>query len=58
METQDGVLRKIEMQDRIDSYLKGQMSKEEESKFLEDCKTNSELKEMAYYTALLAKSLK
>ena len=48
----------IDMDERIDSYLKGQMTKEEESQFISDCKENKELKERAYLTALLAKSLK
>ena len=47
----------IDMDDRIDSYLRGQMTKEEESQFLSDCKSNKELKERAYMTALLAKSI-
>jgi hypothetical protein len=50
--------RLIDMDDRIDSYLRGQMTKEEESQFLSDCENNSELRERAYLTALLAKSLK
>ena len=50
--------RLIDMDDRIDSYLRGQMTKEEESQFISDCKKNKELKERAYMTALLAKSLK
>lgn len=48
----------INMDERIDSYLRGQMIKEEESQFISDCENNSELKERAYITALLAKSLK
>ena len=48
----------IRTDERIDSYLRGQMTKEEESQFISDCKNNSELKERAYLTALLAKSLK
>ena len=48
----------IEIDERIDSYLRGQMTKEEESQFISDCKNNKALKERAYLTALLAKSLK
>ena len=48
----------IEMDERIDSYLRGQMTKEEESQFISDCENNRELKERAYLTALLARSLK
>ena len=48
----------MEMDERIDSYLRGQMTKEEESQFISDCKNNRELKERAYMTALLVKSLK
>ena len=48
----------MEMDERIDSYLRGQMTKEEESHFISDCENNIELKERAYITALLAKSLK
>ena len=50
--------RLIDMDDRIDSYLRGQMTKEEESQFISDCENNRELKERAYLTALLVKSLK
>ena len=47
----------IKMDERIDSYLRGQMTKEEESQFISDCENDSILKERAYITALLAKSL-
>ena len=47
----------MEMDERIDSYLRGQMTKEEEGQFISDCENNRELKERAYITALLAKSL-
>jgi len=43
---------------RIGSYLRDQMTKEEESQFISDCKENKELKERTYLTALLVKSLK
>lgn len=48
----------MEMDNRIDSYLSGQMTKEEESQFISDCENNKELKERAFITALLVKSLK
>ena len=48
----------IEIDDRIDAFLKGQMTDEEEHQFIAECKTNKELRERAYMTALLAKSLK
>ena len=48
----------IQMDDRIDAYLRGQMTEEEEHQFLADCENDKELKERAYITALLAKSLK
>lgn len=48
----------IKMDDRIDSYLRGQMTKEEESQFISDCKNDRELKERAYMTALLVKAIK
>lgn len=48
----------IKIDERIDSYLRGQMTKEEESQFISDCENNRELKERAYLTALLAKALK
>ena len=50
--------RLIDMDDRIDSYLRGQMTKEEEGQFISDCKNNRELKERACLTVLLTKSLK
>lgn len=46
------------MDDRIDSYLKGQMSQEEEASFLADCKSDEELRRRATVTALLVKVLK
>lgn len=51
-------LQKEQAQNRIDKYLFGQMKKSEEKKFLEDLKTNKELKEMAQFTALLCKALR
>ena len=48
----------IRIDERIDSYLRGQMTKEEESQFISDCKNNRELKERAYLTALIVKALK
>ena len=50
--------RLMEMDDRIDAFLRGQMTKEEEHRFLSECKENNELKERAYMVALLVKSLK
>lgn len=44
--------------DKIDRFLFGQMSSEEESLFLQECKTNSELKEEATMMALLVQTLK
>lgn len=48
----------MEMDDRIDAFLSGQMTWEEEQKFLSDCRNDTELKERAYMTALLAKTFK
>jgi hypothetical protein len=48
----------LAMDDRIDAYLRGQMTKEEEHQFLSDCKQDKELRERAQMTALLAKALK
>lgn len=42
----------------FDSYLRGQMTKKEESQFISDCENNSELKERACMTALLVKAIK
>ena len=50
--------RLVDMDERIDSYLRGQMTEEEESQFLSDCENNKELKERACLIALLVKSLK
>lgn len=44
--------------DKIDRFLFGQMSSEEESLFLQECKTNRELREEAQMTALLVQALK
>jgi len=47
----------IDIDDRIDSYLKGKMTTEEELQFIKDCKEDKELKEKACMTALLVKAL-
>lgn len=43
---------------QIDDFLFGRMNPEEESLFLEEVKTNSELREEATMTALLVKALR
>ena len=48
----------INMDERIDAFLKGNMSIEDEYQFLSDLKTNKSLRERAHITALLAKALK
>jgi len=44
--------------DKIDRFLFEQMSSEEESLFLQECRTNNELKEEATMMALLVQTLK
>ena len=48
----------MKYEQQIDRFLLGQMSSEEESSFIQECKTNSELKEEATMMALLVKTLK
>ena len=48
----------MKYEQQIDRFLFGQMSSEEESLFLQECKTNRELREEAQMTALLVQSLK
>ena len=48
----------MKYEQQIDRFLFGQMSSEEESSFLQECKTNRELKEEAVMIALLVKTLK
>ena len=48
----------MKYEQQIDRFLFGQMSSEEESLFLQECKTNSELREEAQMTALLVKALR
>ena len=48
----------MKYEQQIDRFLFGQMSSEEESSFLQECKTNSELREEATMMALLVKTLK
>ena len=48
----------MKYEQQIDKFLFGQMSSEEESSFLQECKTNSELREEATMIALLVKTLK
>ena len=51
-------LRLMAMDDRIDNFIFGRMTEEEEKQFLSDCKNNKELKHRAYLTALMIKGLK
>ena len=48
----------LEEDDRIEAYLKGQMSAEEEQKFMKELNDNPELKQKAIVTARLVKGLK
>ena len=48
----------LEEDDRIDSFLKGKMTEQEEQQFLKDLNENHELKEKAIATARLVKGLK
>ena len=48
----------MKYEQQIDRFLFGQMSSEEESLFLQECKTNNELKEEAVMIALLVQTLK
>ena len=48
----------MKYEQQIDRFLFGQMSSEEESSFLQECKTNNELREEATMIALLVKTLK
>ena len=50
--------RRLEEDDRIASYLKGQMSGEEEQTFLQELEENPDLKERAIIMARLVKGLK
>lgn len=45
-------------EDRIDDYLLGRMSSEEEQNFLKDCKTNKTLKDEAIAMVYLVKFIK
>ena len=51
-------LKEMEMDDRIDMYIHGEMTTKEELAFLEDCKNDPELKSRAVATAYLVKGLK
>lgn len=48
----------MKYEQQIDRFLLGQMSSEEESLFIQECKTNNELKEEATMMALLVQALK
>ena len=48
----------MKYEQQIDKFLLGQMSSEEESLFIQECKQNSELKKEAVMMALLVKALK
>ena len=48
----------MQYEDRIDDYLLGRMSPEEEQNFIQECKINPVLKEEAVSMAYLVKGLK
>ena len=48
----------MKYEQQIDRFLFGQMSPKEESSFLQECKTNRELKDEAVMMALLVKTIK
>lgn len=48
----------MKYEQQIDRFLFGQMSSEEESSFIQECKTNKELKDEAVMMALLVKTIK
>ena len=48
----------MKYEQQIDRFLLGQMSSEEASLFIQECKQNSELKEEATMMALLVKTIK
>ena len=51
-------LRLMAIDDRIDAFIMGNMSPEEELQFMKDCKEDNELKERAYAIGLLVKVIK
>lgn len=51
-------IRHMKMEEQIDSFLKGKMTKLQEEKFIAECKQNKKLRREAYITALLAKTLR
>ena len=50
--------RLMEMDDRIDKYIRGELTEEESAQFIKDCKSNPELKERAIAIAYLVKAIK
>ena len=58
METTAEEQRLIAIDDRIDSFIMGNMSAEEELQFMKDCKENEELRERAYMVGLLVKVIR
>jgi hypothetical protein len=48
----------MKYEQQIDRFLLGQMSSEEESLFIQECKQNNKLKEEAAMMALLVQTLK
>lgn len=50
--------RLMAMDDKIDRYIKGQMTKEESAQFLSDCQADLELRHRAIAIAYLVKGLK
>ena len=51
-------MERMAKEELIDKYILGQMTREEEEDFLQKCKEDSELKDMAVAQAWLVKALK
>lgn len=50
--------RLIEIDDRIDKYIRGELTQDESLQFLKDCQSNPELKERAIAIAYLVKAIR
>ena len=56
--TDPKIAKAILQEQRIDDYITGKMSPEQEQQFLNECRENKELREQAVLTAMMVKAIK
>ena len=56
--TDPKITEAIRQEERIDAYIRGKMTPEQEQEFLNECRENKELREQAVLTARMVKAIK